>query len=276
MSNYPRTTAYLGPVPRGATLPHWFMVEGIGKCVVKFLENPQGPRGLPNELISFQIANILGLEHPQVGVVEVDPESLPADKLEFYNAEIYRDHFTFNPGLAFYSKWLDPKDEVFASDIKDLGVAVNPEMLAGIVLLDLLIGNTDRKPKNTNLILHRESRKQRLKIIDLGMAFGHANWELSNLQDTAMPLLTAPLPYSIPPEGLLDTVNPLTDFKPYLAKLQALDRPTLEQIIGSVPKAWRITPEQATALVSYLETKAQHLPAYLDARAATKTKKWWQ
>jgi hypothetical protein len=278
MSQYPITSRYINPIPRGATLPQLFKVEGVGICLVKFLENPQGPRALTNELIGFEIANRLGLEHPSTGIVEVDARSLPFEgTLIASNPDIYgQDEFIFGPGLAFYSKWLDPKDEVFASDVSGVGVAVNPGMLAGVVVLDLLLGNTDRKPRNTNLILHRESKRQHLKLIDLSMAFGNANWEVSNLQDTSLPPLTAPLPYSIPPEGLLDTVNPLTDFRPYLAKLEQLDRSALEGIVGQVPAAWGIANIHRATLVNYLYARAQNLPAYLDARAVSKTKKWWQ
>jgi hypothetical protein len=254
-------------------------VDGIsGICLVKFLENPQGPRALPNELIGFRIADHLGLEHPEVGVVKVDADTLPdSGQLLASNRDIYGNaKFTFGPGLAFYSRWLDPKDEVFASDVRGIGVAVNPKMLAGVVVLDLLLGNTDRKPKNTNLILHRESTRQHLKLIDLGMAFGNANWEIGNLRDTDLPPLTAPLPYSIPPVDLLDTVNPVTDFAPYLAKLQSLNCPKLEAIMSTVPSEWGITAQHRAALVDYVYTKAQQLPTYLATRAATRTKKWWQ
>ncbi len=275
---YPQTTTHIGSVPRGATLPHWFLVSGVGKCVVKFLENPQGIRALTNEIIGFGIANVLGLEHPPVGVVEITAGSLgESGKLEFVNHEIYAgEKFVFKPGLGFYSKWLNPKDEVMGVDMKSISGAINPHMLAGVVVLDLLINNKDRKPKNSNLILHRESGRQHLKLIDLGMAFGSANWELGNLKDSSLPPLTEPLPYSSPPTGLLEVVNPRTDFSEFLAKLQQLDSVVLTEIVNRIPDSWGLTEAHCAALVSYILERASQLPKYIETRVSSKTKKWWQ
>ena len=265
-------------LPRGATLPQLFTVQDLGLCVVKFLENPQGPRGLPNELIGFELANLLGLEHPPVGVVNVPAYCLPHDgQLDFVEYGIYGgERFVFKAGLAFYSVWLDPKDEVVAEDIKGVSSAANPEMLAGVVLLDLLLGNKDRKPRNSNLILHRERGRQRLKLIDLGMAFGSAVWDLGDLQQSALPPITEPLPYSSPPIGLLDSVNPLTDFTPFLVKLASVDRPAVQAIVDRVPQPWGLNDQHRAALINYIVHRAQALPAYMKTRLSSKTKKWWQ
>jgi hypothetical protein len=275
---YPKTTTYIGAVPRGATLPHWFAVQGVGQCIVKFFENPQGSRALVNEIIGFGLADILGLEHPPVGVVEITTESLgPSDTLEFVNHDIYKgERFVFKAGLGFYAKWLDPKDEVFAVDLKSISGAVNPQMLAGVVVLDLLINNRDRKPKNTNLILHRESGRQHLKLIDLGMAFGSANWELGNLKDPSLPPLNEPLPYASPPIGLLDAVKSGTDFEPFLAKLDDIDRAAMIKVLGQVPTSWGLSELHQTCLVDYILERASTLPKYLEARISSRTKRWWQ
>lgn len=275
---YPQTTAHIGAVPRGATLPHWFLVAGVGKCVVKFLENPQGIRALANEIIGFGIADVLGLEHPPVGTVEITAQSLgDTGILEFVNHEIYMgDKFIFKPGLGFYSKWLNPKDEVMGVDMKSISGVVNPHMMAGVVVLDLLINNKDRKPMNSNLILHRESGRQHLKLIDLGMAFGNAGWELDNFSDPSLPPLTEPLPYSSPPTGLLEVVNPRTDFSEFLAKLQKLDSTVLTEIVDRIPDSWGLTDAHRAALVNYVLERASQLPKYIETRVSSKTKKWWQ
>jgi hypothetical protein len=265
-------------LPRGATLPQLFVVEGLGLCVVKFLENPQGPRALPNELIGFGLANLLGLDHPPVGVVHIPDYCMPHDgTLNFVEDTIYGgERFVFQPGLAFYSVWLDPKDEVLAEDTRGVSGAVNPEMLAGVVLLDLLLGNRDRKPRNSNLILHRERGRQRLKLIDLGMAFGSAVWELGDLQRPDLPPVTEPLPYSSPPMGLLNSVNPLTDFAPFLARLKLIDRAVVEEIVLRVPEQWGLDVRHRTALVNCILSRVAALPAYMETRLRSKTKKWWQ
>lgn len=178
--------------------------------------------------------------------------------------------------MHVFSKWLDPKEEVSEKDLVPLGAATNPGMLAGVVVLDLLLGHTDRKPLNTNLILHREGNRHHLKLIDLSMAFGSATWELGNLLETHLPPLGAPLPYAHPPESLLNTVHWLTDFTPYLDKLPLLTPARLEEIVAKVPAEWGVNDAERAALVKYIRAKAALLPEYLAKRTANSTKKWWQ
>jgi hypothetical protein len=177
--------------------------------------------------------------------------------------------------LHFYSKWLDPKDEVFAEDLKGLRGAVNAGMLAGIVVLDLLLGNWDRKPLNSNLILHREKRQQKLKLIDLSVAFGSGIWEIQNLQDHNLPPIDATLPYSYLPKALLESVNQYTDFAPYLAKLKTLGRGRLEAIVKTVPGEWSLNVEERKALIDCLEARVNSIPPYLGKRL-TRGKEWWK
>lgn len=282
--SYPKTTIYLRPIPRGMTLPQRFMVEGVGQCAVKFLQNPQGPRALVNELVGFGVANLLGLEHPECGVVEVQEASLPEGgvlEVVFEDENPITGQRTqrplrFLPGPHFYSRWLEPVDEVFSTDLDTWGNVVNSSMMAGVVLLDLLLGNWDRKPKNTNLILHRESRRQHLKLIDLGMAFGSAVWVLGDLSNPNLPPLSEPLPYSYPPAGLLNSVNPDTDFPPYLARMKNLSDVALEKIVQGVPNEWNLSTVERKALIHYLKVKVQAVPGYLAQRMASRTKKWWE
>jgi hypothetical protein len=271
---YPVAITYVGQVPRGASLPQFFMVEGVGQCLIKFKQNPQGPRVLVNEYVGFELASALGLDHPPCGIVDVDPASLPNNGvLELLDAD--GDRLVYKPGLHFYSKWLDPKDEVFAEDVRGLKGAVNAGMLAGVVVLDLLLGNWDRKPLNSNLILHREKHQQKLKLIDLSMAFGSGIWEIQNLQDYDLPPLNATLPYSHPPKALLESVNHYTDFSPYLAKLKTLGRERLEAIVKTVPDEWSLNAEERKALVDCLEAKIRSIPSYLQKRL-TRGKEWWK
>lgn len=269
--NYPKAIAHKGPVGRGATLPQIFSVEGLGDCLVKFAQSDHGPKALVNELIGFQVADVLGLEHPECGVVEIEAEVLPDDgKLEVTSP--YGDRFTFLPGLAFYSRWLPSAEHPTPDDLNTLELA-NPRMLAGVVVLDLLLGNWDRTAANPNLLLERRGQR-RLVVIDLGLAFGGGLWELGNLRDTSFPPLYDPLPYGEGLDRLLRTVNPATDFSSYLGKMSELSRPWLESIVGTIPSEWGISPREREALVDYVYTKARNLPAYLEQRL--QKQEWWR
>jgi hypothetical protein len=273
---YPSATTYLGNVPRGMTLPQLFMVEGVGKCLVKFQQNPQGDRVLINEWIGLRLAQLLGIDCPAFGIVDVDEFALPEGGLEVKSPLYPEDSFLFRAGLHFYCKLLEPITDLhFTDDAAPLGIATNPEIMAGVVLLDLLIGNKDRTPSNPNLILHREANRQRVKLIDMSSAFGTANWVLGNLQQPSLPPLENPLPYSNLPKGLLETVQPLTDFPPFLAKLTALGVADFEEILSGIPPSWGLHNSERQALLNYLETKRLALPSYLDARLGDTSKKWY-
>ena len=57
------TTAsrYLGAMSAGFCLPQLFQCDDGKRYVVKFMSNPQGIRGLPNELIACRLGKLLDL-----------------------------------------------------------------------------------------------------------------------------------------------------------------------------------------------------------------------
>lgn len=271
---HPLAERYERPVGRGATLPQLFVVEGKGLCVVKFLQNPQGNRALPNELIGFKLATALGIDHPEVGIVEVIADVLPNTRTLEVEDE-YGEKWVFKPGVHLYSRWLEPVTQAEATDLLPLAQSSpeNIELLASVVVLDLLLSNWDRKPLNLNLLIHREGR-HRLKLVDLSMAFGNANWMLGNLLKTDLPPLDERLPYSGDLDDVLRMVNPDTDFTSVLAKLSKLTRKGLEATVASVPPDWGVTEREKQALVDYLEKRSAQIPDYLSERL--QKQEWWR
>jgi hypothetical protein len=264
-----RATEYKGLVGKGATMPHFFVVENKGLCAVKFFRNPQGERALPNEWIAARIADALELPHPEIGAVEIEDLVLPDGKL--ICTDDFGDTWEFKPGLQLYSQWLENTDIPVASDFEGLLLS-NARVLAGAVVLDLLVDNWDRKPSNPNLLLHRAQRQQ-LYLVDYSMAFKSANWELGNLKNPALPPLEAPLPYAEIPADMFKKVNPAVDFSWFLGKLPTLDRAFFQSVTSSVPSEWKISAAAQTALVDFLEQRAQDIPAYLSQRLQKEV--WW-
>lgn len=274
--SYPRVGQHEGEAGGGASLPQRFQVDGLGMCAVKFAGSRHGPRALCNELIGFGVADVLDIEHPAVGVVEVEGFLLPKNGLVL--RDDWGDSYTLEAGLHFYSQWLEPSDRVTASELEGVSTVRNASMLAGIVLLDMLIGNWDRSPQNPNLLIHRAGGRNRLTLIDLGFAFGGYAWQEGNLKPYSgfemgyFPKLRHLLPYD-GIDALLATVNPVRDFSDYVGKLKLLTRDVLEGIIERVPPEWGLSLAERSALVDYLEQKAQLLPEYLEARL--KKEQWW-
>ena len=69
---YPFAETHLRGIERGMTLPQLFMVNGIGKCLIKFQQNPQGNRVLTNELIGLSLAKHFGIDCPEYGIIAPD------------------------------------------------------------------------------------------------------------------------------------------------------------------------------------------------------------
>jgi hypothetical protein len=270
--SYPKALYHRGTVPGGASLPQYFGVEGVGLTAVKFLQNPQGSRVLVNELIGFGVASLLNLEHPNVGIVEIDKDIFPDGTL-MVKAE--GEDYIFKTGLHFYSEWLHNADVLSPLDLEKIGATHNPHMLAGVVVLDLILDNWDRKPTNINLLLHRERGGQKLKLIDLGLAFGGSLWVEGNLhphpQYGYFPSFEEPLRYKNL-DSLLRTIKK-EDIDIYLSHLQQVTKDKLEGIIMSIPDEWQLTPRERVSLVNCLLERVKGLPDYLSKRLQKEA--WW-
>ncbi|MEX2540572.1 MAG: hypothetical protein WD314_02155 [Trueperaceae bacterium] len=269
----PRTAeAYLGPCRFGQSRPQLFLVENIGKCAVKFQQNPQGERALTNELVGFGVAGALGIEHPRVGLVEVGADVLPHDGGLFVQDDDGR-QIRFQPGMHFYSQWLEPVNRVGPEDL--LGMTVqNPHMFAGVVVLDTLLDNWDRKPANLNLLLHRERDRQYLKLIDLGMAFGGSLWTIGNFRDPSLLPLTVPLRYADVLPQYLSAIRVEQDFERYLPKLSNVTHEAVRALLDLVPDAWQITEEERSSLLRFIIQRVEALPRYFEQRLQKEV--WWQ
>jgi hypothetical protein len=267
--SYPQAIAHRGQAHGGGSLPQLFDVAGLGYCIVKYKENPQGLKSLVNELIGFQLADILVIEHPLCGIVEIDNFSIGGLKLPIFDDGY---DFSIKPGLHFYSQWLESAKVATVNLFKNSKRLQNPGMMAGIVVLDLLLSNWDRKPTNPNLIVHMTGKKSQLALIDLGFAFGSSIWEIGNITDTALPPQHGPLPYSGNMAGFFAHLRP-KDFTQYVGRLSGINSSAISQIIGQVPSEWGLTAAEQNALIHFLQTRAAALPAYLEQRL--QRGQWW-
>jgi hypothetical protein len=270
--SYPKALYHRGTVRGGRSIPQFFEIEDVGLAVVKFLQNRQGPKVLVNEIIGFGVASLLELQHPNVGIVEIDKDVLPNGRL-VVSAE--GEDCIFEPGLHFYSEWLSNADVVSPLDLERLGAVQNPQMLAGVVVLDLLLDNWDRDLDNLNLLLHRERGGQKLKLIDLGYAFSGPFWMEGNLhphpQHGYFPSLEEPLHYGNL-DKLLKTVKK-EDIDLYLSHLRQVTKDKLEGIIMNIPNDWQLTSGERLSLLNCLLERAKGLPDYFSKRLEKEA--WW-
>ena len=209
-------TRYLVPLREGGSLPA--IVEGENNLlyVLKFRGAGQGKKALIAELIGGELARALGLNVPDIVLMDLD-ESFSRTEPDEEIQDLLRFSVGLNLGMEFlstaitYDPLLPVGDELAASKV---------------VLLDSLITNIDRTVKNTNLLnWHKE-----LWLIDHGASlyFHHnpQNWEAH---------ATRSFP-AIQNHVLLERANELGEACREIE--QRLSPSLIEEIVGLIPDEW--------------------------------------
>jgi len=237
-----RATKYVTPLREGGSLPGLVEADDDGLYVIKFRGAAQGPLALVAEVITGELARALGLPVPELVLVEVDP-SLGGLEGDPWVAELLERSPGTNLGVDFLpgSLTFDPRADG----------RPDPELAASVVWFDALVTNTDRSPRNPNILAwHR-----RLWLIDHGASlFIHHTWRDADAH-AARPLPTIAdhvlLPYASDLGAIHDRLAPLVTAE-LVGRLAAL-----------VPDSWLIPhptvggpAEQRDAYVRYLLERA--------------------
>jgi len=157
-------TKYVMPFREGGSLPGLVEADDDGLYVVKFRGAAQGPRALVAEVIAGELGRSLGLPVPELVFVDVDP-ALAGVEPDPWVGELLERSPGINLGLDFLpgSMTFDPR----ADGRPDADLA------ADVVWFDALVTNTDRSPRNPNLLAWHH----RLWLIDHGASlFIHHTW----------------------------------------------------------------------------------------------------
>jgi hypothetical protein len=249
-------------------LPQRFKLEGVGSAAVKFPGNPQGPKVLVNELVGFQVARALGLDCPDFGVTRVS-EAVLGGPVMMVKDSIGNEH-PFEPGLHFYCQWLENANTLDPNDLSGISLH-NPQVLAGIPVMDLLLDNWDRSPWNPNVLVWRDGTRHRLMLLDFGLAFGSALWRAEDLDRATFRGMDEPL-YSAKLEPVFSKVR-WEDIGLHLERLKSLDRAAFASMVAAVPEVWLPDPAERDAMVRFLEVRSQGISEYLEARWRKAV--WW-
>jgi HipA-like protein len=246
-----RATKYVTPFREGGSLPGLVEADDDGLYVVKFHGAAQGPRALVAEVIAGELARALGLPVPDIVVVDVDP-SLGGLDGDPWVAELLERSPGINAGIDFLpgSLTFNPRADG----------RPDPDFAASVVWFDALVTNTDRSPRNPNILAwHR-----RLYLIDHGASlFVHHTWA-SPEEHARRPLPTIAdhvlLPYAASLEAAHARLAPLVTDE------------LLRSIVSLVPDAWLLphpiagdAAAQRDAYVAYLRTRVTTPEALVDA-----------
>lgn len=160
-------TEYVMPLREGGSLPAIVEGDDDGTYVLKFRGAGQGARALIAELVSGELARVLGLPVPEIVFAMLDARMAKTEP----DPEI-QDLLRKSEGLNLALDYL-PGSITF-DPIVEVPIAGKTRLASSIVWFDSLVTNVDRTAKNTNLLVwHRN-----LWMIDHGATLiFHHNWD---------------------------------------------------------------------------------------------------
>jgi hypothetical protein len=246
-----RATKYVTPFREGGSLPGLVEADDDGLYVVKFRGAAQGPKALVAEVIAGELGRALGIQVPELVLVDVDP-SLGGLDGDQWVGELLERSPGINLGVDFLpgSLTFDPRADG----------RPDPDLAANVVWFDALVTNTDRSPRNPNILAwHR-----RLWLIDHGAAlFIHHTWRDPD-EHARRPLQTISdhvlLPYASSLEAAYARLAPL------------VTEELLRTVMALVPSEWLLPDstlggpdEQREAYVRYLRTRVAARDALVES-----------
>lgn len=157
-------TRYVLPLREGGSLPGLIEADDDGLYVVKFRGAGQGPKTLIAELITGELGRHLGLNVPELVLMEIVPE-LPSGEPDQEVQELTVRSIGTNLGMDFLPGALpfEPATRW----------PVDPGLAADIVWFDALTANVDRTTRNPNMLRWHDD----LWLIDHGAAiYPHHRW----------------------------------------------------------------------------------------------------
>jgi hypothetical protein len=248
-------TRYVTPLREGGSLPAIVEADDDGLYVLKFRGAGQGPKALVAELVCGELARALGLDVPEIVLVDLDPE-LARTEPDAEIQELIRASGGINlaldylPGSITYDAVARQPDGARASEI---------------VWFDAFVTNVDRTPRNTNLLWWHG----RLWLIDHGAAlYFHHDWptgKTSGIERSASRF--APIRDHV----LLPLADGLAGADARLAPQVTAE--LLRGIVAAIPADWLDAPAQREGYVQYLLARLQAPRVFveeaLNARAAS-------
>ena len=210
-------TRYVTPLREGGSLPAIVEASDLGLYVLKFRGAGQGPLALVAELIAAELGRALGLQIPDVVLMEVDA-ALGRNEPDPEIRDLLKASVGVNLGVDYLpgSVSFDPA----AGDIVDADLA------SEIVWFDAFLTNVDRTPRNPNLLWWHKS----LYLIDHGAAlYFHHNWQ--SLETMASSPFAA-----VRDHVLLPWASRIEDADRRLR--QRLDEALFARIVYEIPEPW--------------------------------------
>jgi hypothetical protein len=161
---------------RGGAQAHLIKSEDGRNYVTKVLNNPQGRRTLVNEVISFYLLRMLGIETPDIAFIRLTCQFL-RENVDVY-LELQERRSGIEPGLHFGSYYLTSPSTIVDNRIPVvLSRVLNSSSFVGIFVFDKWVANLDSR----QIIFHKQpggkaAGSLAAAMIDQGYTFGGCEW----------------------------------------------------------------------------------------------------
>lgn len=210
-------TRYVMPLREGGSLPGLVEASDDGLYVVKLRGAGQGPKTLVAELIAAQVGRLLGLNVPEVVLIDI-PAAFGRIEPDPEIAELLERSVGRNLGMDFLPGSL-PVDALS-------GGTMDARLAADIVWFDAYLANVDRTTRNTNMLRWHEQ----VWLIDHGAAiYAHHRW--TNPAEQARQPFAA-----IAEHVLLPVADSIVSADSRLAP--KLDAESLWEAVAGIPDDW--------------------------------------
>lgn len=212
---------------RGGAQSHLMLGEDGNAWVVKFQNNPQHLRVLPNELLATRLAGLIGLTVPACDVVEVTPWLI--ERTRELEMDFGQRREPCRPGLHFGSRLVGGLMPGHMADYlpeEQLSGVRNLEEFAGILALDKWTCNANGR----QALFHRKGRERRYTaaFIDQGFCFNAGEWRF----------IDAPLRGVYARNLVYRAVTGWESFEPWLSRIEALAPEPVWAIAETMPPEW--------------------------------------
>ena len=253
-----QATRYVTPLREGGSLPALVEADDLGLYVLKFTGAGQGPLALVAEIVAGGIGRALGLNVPELVLMEVDA-ALGRNEPDAEIRQLLHASVGLNLGMDFLpgSVMFDPA----------AGDAANPDLASTAVWFDAFVTNVDRTARNPNLLCWHKS----LYFIDHGAAlYFHHDWHHGSHHGSNGPVARARSPFPAIRDHVL---------LPRAGRIEAVDGPLrargdktlFAEVLASVPDGWLLpepgaaTPAAKRAVyVDYLVERLSAAPLFVE------------
>ncbi|MDD9269973.1 HipA family kinase [Paenibacillus sp. GCM10023248] len=247
-----KPVSYVKPMSGGRSSPHLILFDDGHKYVVKFKNNPQGNWVVTYEYIVNTLAKRLQLPIPDYKIVKV--------RSRFINENKELASIGFKSGNQFASRYIE--DSVTFLNLPGSLAReqlVNADQIAGLIVFDHWIGNSDRNPKNL-LFLPTESDSQRyeFKMIDHANCF---NISTSNPERKFLPLKVRKKEIYRWCNTLLKDTQQL---KSYVDRILEIKNKEIYELIQSMSSDWLVDEQAKDRLFRHIKYAKKALPATID------------